>query len=219
MIGPAYYVGIDPGANGGLGIVRLDGSLVHCSRCPAVPAQAYQRLLLARDDIAAVYLEAVHAHAPQGLAHVVQTSPLLVNFGFWQGLLFALGLAPVLIHPHSWQREYGLHNWSRRRAQGLQVPTPLEEARRLWPDAPLQFKADDGKGVALLLAGLAARDARLGVDRAAMIEANQAQAQRAKSRARQRRKAEKAQANIMPWDEIGPPGASQEAKKGRKPAS
>ena len=62
-------------------------------------------------------------------------------------------------------------------------------ARAQYPTAPLEYQADDGKAVALLLAGLAHQDHTRGLDRGAQIQANQAKLKAAKKRARAARKA------------------------------
>ncbi|MGD0971227.1 MAG: hypothetical protein ABSA04_07495 [Desulfobaccales bacterium] len=41
-------------------------------------------------------------------------------------------------------------------------------ARSKWPEAPLEFKTDDGQAVGLLLAALALEDAHRGTDRAGL---------------------------------------------------
>jgi hypothetical protein len=83
-------------------------------------------------------------------------------------------------------------------------------ARQLWPSAPLEYAADDGTVGTLILAGLAYRDHRQGIDRGALIEHNAAKAKAVKSRARQARKAQKALAiDADPWG-IVPQAASQD---------
>ncbi len=74
----------------------------------------------------------------------------------------------VLIRPQTWQAGCGLYTWKKRLEVDPFADTPLLLARRLWPDASLEFQADDGKAVGLLLASLARSDASMGVDRLAI---------------------------------------------------
>jgi hypothetical protein len=113
----------------------------------------------------------------------------MVNLGIWQGFLMAAGLPYVLVHPATWQTAHQLRNWQARIKQGTAGQhSPLSLARQLWPTAPLDYQADDGKAVGLLLADLARRDRFSGIDRAA-IQARAAEKKQTKKRAlRQARK-------------------------------
>jgi len=98
---------------------------------------------------------------------------LAVNFGIWQGFLIALNLPYVLVAPATWQAVFGIHRWKKLQEKGLPVKSPLELAREHFPDAPLEYKADSGCAVRLLLAKLAAHDTTRGIDRGAMREVRQ----------------------------------------------
>ena len=80
----------------------------------------------------------------------------------------ALDLPVVSIAPITWQAAVGLHRWKSKLKDNPIGPTPLILSRSQWPQAPLEHKADDGKAVGLLLANLAQRDARAGIDRRAI---------------------------------------------------
>ncbi len=119
-------------------------------------------------------------------------SNLLVNSGIWQGWLMALELPVVLVRPQTWQAAHDLHHWQSRLKEDPGADTPLIVARRNWPDAPLEFKADGWKAVGLLLAALAFSDRFRGIDRAAMQQQAQEKRQKAKKSARVIAKARKA---------------------------
>jgi len=84
--------------------------------------------------------------------------------GIWQGFLIALELPVTLIPPQTWQAAHALYHWQARLKEDPSIFTPLTYARRLWPDAPLEFQADDGQAVGLLLAALAVSDDLRGID-------------------------------------------------------
>ncbi len=154
----------------------------------------YNTLLLIRDMISKVYLENINL--PTGASGVDNQysagANLLINSGIWQGWLMVLGLPVVLIRPQTWQALHGLFAWKKRLEDDPTADTPLILARRSWPEASLEFKADDGQAVGLLLAALAYQDAQNGIDRAALQAVAQQKKQRANQEARKLAKAARA---------------------------
>jgi hypothetical protein len=205
-----YFVGIDPGETGGLGIVDDHGQYVAALRWDRRrPVTMFERLVMIAPDTRLVYLEKIAAFPGEGLGHVVQTLPLSVNWGIWKGFLIAAGLTWVEVSPPMWQSAWKLTKWAKLLREGKPTATPLSTARERWPGAPLEFQADDGKAVALLLAGLARWDHSRTFDRAAALEHQADKVKEVKRRARAVKKAIKDQAKtIDPWG-IAPPAASQ----------
>ncbi len=122
-------------------------------------------------------------------------SNLLIDSEIWQGWCMALGLQVEQIPPATWQAAHGLFRWQSRLKKHPNDPTiftPLTYARRLFPAAPLEFKADDGQAVGLLLASLAYQDAQNGIDRNLMQQHAQQKKQRIKQEARKLAKASRA---------------------------
>jgi hypothetical protein len=70
-------------------------------------------------------------------------SNLLINAGIWQGFLIALELPVIQIPPQTWQAAHGLFRWQSLLRKDPSAETPFTLARRLWPDAPLEFQADE----------------------------------------------------------------------------
>lgn len=100
----------------------------------------------------------------------------------------AAGLVVVQVHPITWQNAYSLAKWQSKVKDNPASLTPLKLARQLWPQAPLEFQADDGKAVALILADLARRDSLTGLDRAALNSNREIKAKAARSKARAKRR-------------------------------
>jgi hypothetical protein len=181
-----YFCGIDPGNMGALGIVGEQGEFIAAHRWRAGKAQSlYKILYLIKDQVVSVYLEQVRVFPREEKGFITQNQSLLVNSGIWQGWLMLLGLKPVLVAPASWQAAHGLLHWRKQAETNPGQSTPLTLARSLWPAAPLDHQADDGAAVALLLADLARRDHRQGLDRAVL------QAHTAAKKAQRRRQIRK----------------------------
>jgi hypothetical protein len=155
------FAGIDPGATGGLGIVDHLGQCIATTRWDkANPARLYQVLQAYRPINTLIEIVAIFPRA--GMGHAVMGQSLLVNAGIWRGFLIGLGLSWGEIHPSSWLARYALHHWQKKQKAGDTAQhSPLTLARELWPAAPLQYQADDGKAVGLLLAELARREYQL----------------------------------------------------------
>ena len=184
------FAGIDPGQTGGIGIVDSSGQFVAAHRWNRKdPRTLYNILREYRERINIVYLENINL--PTGGAGIdnkfCATGNLLINTGIWQGWLIALDLPVISIAPITWQAAVGLHRWKSKLIANPAGQTPLILARSSWPGAPLEHKADDGKAVGLILADLAQRDTRAGIDRRVI----QAQAQ---EKAKVKKKAKRAAA-------------------------
>jgi len=168
-----YFVGIDPGQTGGIGILDGAGKFIAAHRWNLKePIYIYDNILMMMKGLRVkTYIEDINL--PQTGAGIDNqfsgSGNLLVNFGIWQGWLMAVGLEYELIAPATWQAAAGLFKWKKRLEQsefgGAPVDSPLTLARRLWPTAPLEFQADDGKAVGLHLAALALQDHHNGIDR------------------------------------------------------
>jgi hypothetical protein len=159
-----YYVGVDVGVSGGIGIIDRAGDVVGAHRWQGKnPVLLYNLLSIIRGLIDNIYIELVQTFPQKDSGFQNKNQGLLVNLGVWQGWCMALGLPAVLVSPLTWQAAFGLTHWQARKSE-----SPLELARRLWPGAPLEFKVDDGKAVGLLLAELSRRDSLAGFDRAAV---------------------------------------------------
>jgi hypothetical protein len=130
---------------------------------------------------------------------MVRNQSTLINFGMWQGMIIAAGLAFDVISPLTWQAAYGLTSWAKKQADGISCHSPLTLARHLWPAAPLDFQADDGKAVGLILADLARRDHFAGIDRGAIREQAQTKTKAKKAQVRKALKAQKALASDIGW--------------------
>lgn len=142
-----FYAGIDPGKTGAIAFLDENGTLDSVEDFP-------QSLAVVKDkvaDIKMVYLEEVHAMPKQG---VVSTFTFGENFGWWKGVLSALGIPFRTVRPQDWQK--GLVP----KRGGMTDKPGLEVARQMFPDAPLSRKKDHNRADALLLAYVCFRDTK-----------------------------------------------------------
>ena len=200
------FCGIDPGRTGGIGIIDLAGKFVFCQRWSEKnPVSALY--ILNRPDIEIVYLEVISSFTKETTTgQIVRNQSTLINFGLWQGFILAAGYhfgpggGAHLISPRTWQAipGYDLTSWQKRteayEAGGPhqfapRPDSPLTLARRLWPGAPLEFQADDGKAVGLLLANLARLDHARGIDRGELRRISEVKEKTRKKKIRAARKA------------------------------
>jgi hypothetical protein len=186
------FVGIDPGQNGGLGMLDSRGGFLACWRWNQKdPLYLYNKLLLFRDLIGEVYLELIQTFPQKEKGIITRNQATLVNWGIWQGWLMAAGLPFLIISPLTWQACHNLTGWASKLEKNIKTHSPLTLARAKWPVAPLEHKVDDGKAVALLLADLSCRDHQKGINRRALQEVAAKKKQTKKKALRQARKASK----------------------------
>lgn len=115
-----YVLGIDPGISGGLAILSFDKK---CYKTAAFKDLTPIDIVstLKHQEIKHVYLEAVNAMPKQG---VVSMFKFGMNYGWWQGVLNAIGIPIDRVYPLKWQtalgcRTGGNKNISKARAQEL----------------------------------------------------------------------------------------------------
>lgn len=141
------FCGIDPGAvSGAFGFVDLHGRYLGCGDIPnkdgKIDSRLFKNLLsavVAGQDVE-FCIESVHAFSGQGVSSTFK-------FGRAVGVIDAVCeafVSPVhYISPQKWKKYFGL-------TQDKNLS--LELARKMWPDAPLTRKKDNGRAESLLLA-------------------------------------------------------------------
>jgi len=100
------FVGIDPGANGGIGVIFPSNSIAHAMK----EFKTYSRLPHYLESLGEVecfaLIEKVHAMPGQG---VVSTFSFGYAFGVLEGCLIASGIPYDRVTPQKWQKEFGLY--------------------------------------------------------------------------------------------------------------
>ena len=141
------YIGVDPGKNGGIGIIRVENNqLVSASAYVFDETMLINMLFELRcgSDVMCT-LEHVHAMPKQGVS---STFNFGMNFGFIQGVLKAYGIPYELVTPQKWKKEFSCTS---------DKNTSIEVCKRLFPGVNLKAtercrKDHDGMAEALLIA-------------------------------------------------------------------
>ena len=141
------YIGIDPGKNGGIGILKVrNNQLVSASAYVFDETMLINMLFELRCGSDVICnLEHVHAMPKQGVS---STFNFGMNFGFIQGVLKAYGIPYELVTPQKWKKEFSCTS---------DKNTSIEVCKRLFPNVNLKAterckKDHDGIAEALLIA-------------------------------------------------------------------
>lgn len=140
------YLGIDPGYSGAWGLIDHHGDYQSCGDMLHNEKHILTRAVIAemsqaidRQDVEIV-IESVHSMPGQG-----------VSSSFKFGMAFGAAIAMAerfncpwhFVSPQMWKKDLGLK---------ADKNESLDLARKIWPNAPLSRKKDNGRAEALLLA-------------------------------------------------------------------
>tara|TARA_Y100000310_G_scaffold37447_1_gene35160 strand:+ start:1080 stop:1532 length:453 start_codon:yes stop_codon:yes gene_type:complete len=139
-----YYIGIDPGKTGAIGLVKPGGRkvLVYDTPTPQDLNRHLTNCVGPRGSAVAV-IEDVHAMPKQGVSSTFKFGK---SFGEAIGVLVAWGIPLDYVRPQVWKKMFGLVRKDKDDSR--------RKARELWPymDEKLKRKKDDGRAEALLIA-------------------------------------------------------------------
>lgn len=140
------YIGIDPGKNGGIAVLRVRHDQVVSTSAYVFDESSLINIL---DEVKSYCckctLEHVHAMPKQGVS---STFNFGMNFGFIQGVLKAYDIPYELVTPQKWKKEFSCTS---------DKNTSIEVCKRLFPNVNLKAtdkckKDHDGMAEALLIA-------------------------------------------------------------------
>ena len=145
------FIGIDPGMTGAAAILTDDGvSFLDMKNATAAQTVDAFRAWTIEHKIELAVLEQVGAMPGQGVTSMFNFGR---SYGWWQGVLDAMGLPWRLVRPQEWQKGLG----AAKGKHGL-----VEVAQRLFPDATFSGPrggALSGRADAALMAWWARRAA------------------------------------------------------------
>lgn len=140
------YMGIDPGYSGAWGLIDHHGDYQSCGDMLHNEKHILTRAVIAemsqaidRQDLEIV-IESVHSMPGQGVSS---------SFKFGMAFGAAISMAERFncpwhfVSPQMWKKDFGLT---------ADKSESLDLARKIWPNAPLSRKKDNGRAEALLLA-------------------------------------------------------------------
>lgn len=153
---PRYYLGVDVGQKGGLGIIDTYESKIEvflfkretfCEVLRSIEVTIMDNLSF-RNAIACV--ESVHAMPGQGVSSMFSFGK---SAGYIEGVLEALQIPYQLVHPKKWKKEFTL---------GSDKQECIEVCKKLFPTVsllptPRCTKESDGMAESLLMAEYAKR--------------------------------------------------------------
>ena len=148
-----YFLGVDPGASGAIGVLQEDGVLLRVIDMPVIELKVGKAMkrrvspeLLAHELApyagAVAFLEQVSAMPGQGVSSMFAFGE---SYGIVKGVLAALGMGTHLVTPGAWKKSMGLNaGKDGSRAKAIQM----------WPERVSDFKRvkDDGRAEACLIA-------------------------------------------------------------------
>lgn len=147
-----YYIGIDPGKNGGIAIYKEnDGMMcVNLLVLPFSDENIIEAISKVNPTESCCVLEKVNAMPGQGVVSMFNFGQ---NFGFIQGVLKSFKIPYELVPPAKWKKEFSVTS---------DKNTSIEVAKRLFPGVQLfatkrSRKEHDGMAEALLMAEYARR--------------------------------------------------------------
>jgi crossover junction endodeoxyribonuclease RuvC len=149
------YIGIDPGASGGLAAMDKSGVI----SAVGIPPTEYEVLVWFRDlrrgwiDISTegngygcmAMIEQVGAMPGQGVTSMFAFGR---SYGFLRGLLVALEIPFEEVRPQKWQKEFGLIARGEKLTQTEKKNRNKQKAQQLWPHLKITHATAD----ALLIA-------------------------------------------------------------------
>ena len=142
------FIGIDPGLDGAVGVL-CPNSKVETHRTPTLKVGSRRQLVVT--EMVSIVLESyfhnrtfailenVHSMPGQGVASSFSFGR---GFGFWEGILAAIGVPYQLVAPQTWKAAMLRDMPKDKNASKLQ-------ALRLWPELG---RLSDGEAEALLIA-------------------------------------------------------------------
>jgi hypothetical protein len=99
------YIGIDPGKNGGIGIIYND--IQYCRKCPATVSDMAEEIKvimgIAPDIQKFAVIEAVHSMPKQGVKSVFTFGQ---GYGQWLGILASNDIPYIQVSPQKWMKHY-----------------------------------------------------------------------------------------------------------------
>lgn len=162
-----YFIGIDPGKDGGIAILNNNGEIVFKTNSPQIGKEADLHKI---DTILKSYVVLKQHHVIMEDVHSIFGMSAKSNFSFGknvghlEGMLIGMGTKYTLVAPKKWQKEMweGIPEQRKPGKEGKKGPIDtktmsLLAVKRLFPGADLRksersTKAHDGIVDALLLA-------------------------------------------------------------------
>lgn len=140
------FIGIDPGASGAIAVLDEEQKPLICQDFSRMDCAVTLKFAASAGVPVTTFIEHVHAMPQNGSVSMFHFGE---NFGWWQGVLDALGLPFKLVDPKRWQNHFGLV-----KKNPTDKPS-LELCRKAFPTVDLHLKKHNGRSDALCIASYA----------------------------------------------------------------
>lgn len=100
-----YYIGIDPGANGGIAVLGAEGEVIECANMPDAPIEILSFLVRYEKDSVCVLEDVGHGMPGQSSS---ATAKFARHNGHLEMALLAVGIKTIKATPQKWERTYSL---------------------------------------------------------------------------------------------------------------
>ena len=101
-----YYIGVDPGASGGIAVLDENGAVVECSNMPDTPMEILEFFRKYSPEETICVLEDVGQGMPGQSSSA--TAKFARHNGHLEMALLALGIKTVKCRPQKWEKTYAL---------------------------------------------------------------------------------------------------------------
>lgn len=136
-----YYMGIDPGKQGGFAIINQEGKVVKLQPMPLI-GKEYDKMKIA-EIFTEHYIEKVGLENPNVMFGVAKSSAvsLMRCVGMLEGMLIGLGIPHILVQPKEWQKEGWKYVKTQKKSDGKTdtKATSYLAANNLWPNVDFKI--------------------------------------------------------------------------------
>jgi len=142
------YLGIDPGASGGLCLLNANGIIIDVLPIPDTEHDVGEYLREFHQQIHYAAIEFVQAFPGQGVSSSFNFGR---NYGFWRGLLVAYRIPFHEVTPRKWQQIVGVPALPKRKEKrGTTAKKNITKAaaQRLWPSVKFTHATADAALIA-----------------------------------------------------------------------
>lgn len=106
-----YYIGIDPGKNGGIAVLSKNGVVLECSDMPDTPMEILQFLQKYKNNSTVCVLEDVGQGMPGQSSS--STAKFARHNGHLEMALLSLEIKTIKCRPQKWEKTYSLGSSSK----------------------------------------------------------------------------------------------------------
>lgn len=142
VVPPRLWIGIDPGASGGIACSSVPGVAIGTVAypMPSTERDVFEMLALTETANRMCLIEGVHSFPKQGVASSFKFGR---NYGFLRGCLIALGIPFEEVSPQRWQKLLGIPSRGKQETKAAFKQRLKAKAQQLFPEVSVTLKTAD----------------------------------------------------------------------------